>query len=363
MAGEKVKILFIETGTEGHHIGYLKGLINNNRNYEAYVYTPKLINDLNVKQEVYYINFEEKKYSNYRKWILHAVRYAEINNIDIVHFVDGDTIMRYMGRLFSKFGNRPIVVTYHHYFEGFLRTLSYKMMLKGHRQAVVHTNLIKKKFLEKRITNVTHIEYPVFSFNQIQQQNSIESKNYFKLPTDIPVLGCIGATDSYKGTRVFLQALKKIDMNICVFFAGKESDVKSQEIDSYNLSDKIKVEKRFGWMSDEEYIKAICASDYLVLPYTDKFNGASGPLADGTVAGRCIIGSDYASLGNTIKRNNLGYTFKVNDSNDLAEVIKNIISNQDKYKYNNPNREKYCDELMPEHFCDAYMNVYTYLLD
>lgn len=354
------RILYIETGTEGHHIEYLKGLINI-KSFEVYVYTPEIICNINAKQEVHYINFKQKNYSDYRRWISHAATYAKMNNIDIIHFVDGDTIMRYMGSLFSKFGNRPIVITYHHYFEGYLRLLSYKNMLKGHRQAVVHTDLIKENFLRNRITNVTHIEYPVFSYNQIKQQDVIECKKYFNLPTDRPILGCIGATDSYKGTRVFLNALEKINMDLCVFFAGKESDITSQEIDSYNFSEKIRIEKRFGWLSDQEYIKAICASDYLILPYTDKFNGASGLLADGTVAGKCIIGSDYASLGRNIQENNLGYTFKVNNSDDLANVIRNIVGKQKKYDYENLNRQEYCNTLMPDRFLASYRSLYTCL--
>lgn len=53
------RILYIETGTEGHHIEYLKGLINI-KSFEVYVYTPEIICNINAKQEVHYINFKQK---------------------------------------------------------------------------------------------------------------------------------------------------------------------------------------------------------------------------------------------------------------------------------------------------------------
>ena len=352
------KILFIETGIDGHHLAYLKGLVNNCKKFEKYIYSPEYINDLDIKQEVHYIDFKQKKYRDYRRWILHAIEYAKKNSIDIIHFLDGDTIMRYMGNLFWKFGEKTIIITYHHYFEGYLRRLSYRKMTQRCKYAVVHTELIKKKFSQIKINNIKHIEYPVFSYDSMKKLESAECKKYFNLPTNVPVFGCIGATDSYKGTRVFLKALKKIDLKLCVFFAGKESDVKSKEIDDYNFDNNIQVIKKFEWLSELDYIKAICACDYLVLPYTDKFNGASGPLADAVIAGKCIIGSDYASLGESIQENKLGYTFKVNDADDLADIIKNVIRNPEKYNYCNSKRNKYCDELKPARFYDSYNKIY-----
>lgn len=70
------RILYIETGTEGHHIEYLKGLINI-KSFEVYVYTPEIICNINAKQEVHYINFKQKNYSDYRRWISHAATYGK----------------------------------------------------------------------------------------------------------------------------------------------------------------------------------------------------------------------------------------------------------------------------------------------
>lgn len=79
------------------------------------------------------------------------------------------------------------------------------------------------------------------------------------------------------------------------------------------------------WLSREEYIDSIVASDYIILPYTREFNGASGPLAEGVVANKVIIGSNYGSLGKIITENELGYTFEVENSEDLANVIDNAL--------------------------------------
>lgn len=355
-----MKVLFVETGIEGHHKTYLSGLINN-CDVEATVITPVNIDELNCTQIIHPIKWKEKSTIAYFKWIK-SIKCAAIEvKPDVIHILDGDTIMRYFGVGFQCLSNWPIVITYHHFFEGWIRKLSYKLMLNGNgRISVVHTDEILKRLLGYHCDNVVHIEYPVFWFDRVLECDSIQSKIKMGLPLNIPVFGILGATDNYKGTRVLLEAIKNVKSKVCFFFAGKESDVTKEEIINSPRPENVQIKTILKWLTDEEYVEALTAVDYLVMPYTPEFNGASGPLADGVVAKKTIIGSDYASLGSLIKKNRLGYTFTVNDSHALAECIEMTLMQKEKMSIE---RKNYFEKLRPERFYSEYDSLYKKATD
>ena len=72
---------------------------------------------------------------------------------------------------------------------------------------------------------------------------------------------------------------------------------------------------------------AINACDYIVLPYRYSFDGASGPLVDGVIADKIIIGANHGSLGNLINNNNLlEINSCVNGSTgSIIKAIKNYL--------------------------------------
>lgn len=354
-----MKVLFVDTSIDGHHQLYLSGLLEN-CSKQAYAFIPedeKLDCKCEYTKVIHPIDWQKKSLRDYLKWIEKIVSLAKKINPDIIHILDGDTIMRYFGLGLRKLDAWPVIITYHHFFEGKMRRLSYKMMLNGkNRIAIVHTGEIKRRLNEYHICNVEHIEYPVFWYKQISNCNSYECKMKLNLPVDIPVLGIIGATDRYKGTMVLLESIKSINTNVCIFFAGKESDIKKEQIEAYNTNPKVKIITRLKWLTQNEYINCLVACDYIVLPYTKEFNGASGPLADGIVANKYIIGSDYGSLGKTITENKLGSVFEVENSKMLAQVINRETKNpgQKEFEYFH-----YKEEIKPEKFYEKYRKVYN----
>ena len=357
-----MKVLFVDTSIEGHHQTYLRGLVENSCD-DVCAYLPvedAWLKEKGYMQVVHQIEWKEKSIIQYMNWIRGIVDTAKKFNPDIIHFLDGDTIMRYLGLGFGRLKKWPILITYHHFFEGKIREISYHLMLLGKKRgAIVHTKEIKNRFNLYNIRNVTHIEYPVFWYDEIVNRDSALCKKKLRLPSEIPVLGIIGATDRYKGTRVLLDAIKNIESRVCIYFAGKESDTTKKEIELYKSKPNVQMILNLKWLSREEYIDSIVASDYIILPYTREFNGASGPLAEGVVANKVIIGSNYGSLGKIITENELGYTFEVENSEDLANVIDNALKNKvsqcEKYS-------KYQMQLLPKEFFDKHRALYKCMI-
>ena len=350
-----MKVLFVETGLEGHHQIYLRGLVEN-CNVEAVVYTPQIIKSIKCKQYAHYIDWSEKKFLKYYKWISDLYQVSKRETPDIIHFVDGDSIMRYMGIGFDKLKCKKVIITYHHFFSGYLRKVSYKLMARN-RNIVVHTERFKTKLQEVGINSVTHIEYPAFDYYEIKNIDSKNARDYFGLKDEFPIIGVIGATDEYKGLDILIDALKLVRIKLCLFIAGKESDIKADKINEIKQCDNIILKCSLGWLTEEEYLMAINACDYIVLPYRYSFDGASGPLVDGVIADKIIIGANHGSLGNLINNNNLGYVFETENIRSLASMIECALSSS--FHSDNIERKHYLNYLRPERFFLEYNSLYA----
>lgn len=349
-----MKVLYVETGTEGHHQVYLRSLIEN-CDIESVVYSPQKIKNINCKQYIHQIDWAKKSFYLYVKWIRELYQISEIENPDVIHFLDGDTIMRYMGIGFGKLLTSKKIITYHHFFLGNMRKISYRMMTHG-GTAVVHTKKIQQKLLKCGVCSVAHIEYPAFEYYEIKSIDEQYAKKYFGIDKHIPVFGVIGATDSYKGLDILVDALKLVKSQICLFVAGKESDIRKEKIHELKRYPNIVLVDKLGWMTEKEYLMSIMACDYIILPYRNSFDGASGPLVDGVVADKIIIGANHGSLGSLIKDNNLGYTFISEDIESLSSVIDLAVCND--FPKENTKRNEYLNYLRPERFYCEYIKLY-----
>lgn len=350
---QSMKVLYIETAIDGHHQVYLKGLVNNCK-ADAIVFLPEKLSEIKDRQYTYSNEWKKKSLIQYIKWILKIRKIVTKENPDIIHFLDGDTIMRYMGLGFFLLKRKKLVITYHHFFSGIIRRISYKLMTNN-AVAVAHTQIIKDKLTTYGVKRVFHIEYPVFKYDQILKIHSVDARKNFGIKTALPVLGVIGATDGYKGIDILIQALKHIENHVCLFVAGKEGETKKEKIYELNNYPNVDLVCKLGWMTEQEYILAICACDYIVLPYKKIFDGASGPLVDGVVAGKTIIGADHGSLGETIRKNKLGYTFESENIIDLAKTIDEVVGNGRDHLLINKN---YIEYLNPRRFYNEYDRLY-----
>lgn len=352
-----MKILIIDTSLEGHHLSYLEALTKKLDANVIYI-LPRKTNRLNGKVYTHSYDGTGLNILKYLMWIMFIKKIVSEESIDIIHFAYSDSIYRFCG-----IGLKPlyknvegIIATQHQLRESFIRWICLKQFIKKTNRVVVHTDTIMKRMQDMKIENVNKIDYTASSFDEVV--NKKEARKYWNIPNnDVPVLGALGGTRFDKGLDILLDAMSGINKPFYLLIAGKEQDFNKEYvfkiIENYNQ----KVFVHLRYLTEAEFNIAINSCDCIVLPYRKKFNGASGPLAEGVWNRKFIIGPEHGSLGETIKVNGLGLVFETESSLSLKNKIEDYLSNS-----TNEINKKYLDyrnTLNPNTFKSEYQKVYN----
>ncbi len=346
-----MKILFVDIAITGHRKTYLEALFDSIDSENVVVVPEKM--DVDCKQCIVPSDSVNKKRSIFRyiKWILNIRKIVDKEKPDIVHFLYGDFFYRYFGILLKLIPGKKIL-TIHSIRMRKVEKISLKNICRKFDGVIVHSEYAKKVLNDMGIDNVDHVEYP--QFNKIQESKA-NACDYFGLSESIPTIVCIGNTRLNKGLDILLEALKYVDKPFQLLIAGKPTDISEKYIDEHIVDYSNKVYKCLHFLTDEEFAKALAASDIIALPYRKSFNGASGPLGEGVFMDKCIVGPDHGNLSVTIKENHLGYVFKSEDASSLAEVLKEALKGEftpdDKYIM-------YKNSIDLKFFENKYHNIY-----
>lgn len=338
-----MKVLYVDITLDGHHIEYLKNIISEkNINY---LFVPSKTN-IRCEKEIIYNKFTKKRtFFTYLKWMKAIKNVCIENQIDIVHFLDGDSFRRYFGIGLKKISSKSkVFITYHHFFEGKISAISYKMMMKR-SCIIVHSDLTKNKLLSiDSKCNVNVLNYPSFI------KYDFKEKKYEK-----KILLFLGTMRNDKGLDIFLDALKLTKYKYDVFIAGKNYDYDLDKIiytiNSLNeLGHNISYE--FKILSDEEMIDYLIKTNVTILPYRKCFQGASGILVDSVKANNFIISSNTDFIGKMTEKYNLGAVFDAEDSASLATSIDDLNINE------STNLKEFNLEYNLQKFKDTILEIY-----
>ena len=166
----------------------------------------------------------------------------------------------------------------------------------------------------------------------------------------------LGGTRKGKGLDILLEALKRVQEPFHLIIAGKEEDFKKDFILEHTITYTENVSLFLEFLTDEKFSLCLNAADIVVLPYRKVFDGASGPLGEGVWHYKMIVGPDHGSLGDIVKMNHLGKTFKSEDADVLSEVLNETIKMEwepdEKYL-------EYRQSLDPAFFQKKYMKLYS----
>ena len=207
-----MKIMYVDHSIEGHHLEYLKYL-SENQAYESMAILPEKVENLRMKQIVYpHLNLKERKLGSYLKYMKTIKEIATREAVDVIHFLDGDSTMRYFNLGYRYLRKFRTLVTFHHLFPGKLRELSMKSILSKVSVAVVHTDEIEAKIKGYGCKNVKTIHYPCFL--------SVEPMK--KEARGVKTLLSLGGTRYDKGLDILLDALKNVKEDFRLIIAGKE---------------------------------------------------------------------------------------------------------------------------------------------
>lgn len=347
-----MKIAYIDTSVDGHHLAYLSALIGSNKG-ESVLIVPERVDAVACKQYEYKTAEGKKRTPKvYLQWLREVHALVEKEKPDIVHFLYGDLFYRFFGLGLSLFRKYRTVVTFHWAKDGLLGRISTNLICRQIDDAVVHSAYLQKSFNHCGAHNVTHIEYPQFNAVSVDKK---EACAFWGISPDIPTIACVGHTRPDKGLDILLEALLQVNTPFQLLVAGKEDAFDRAFIEEKAKTYLDRVHLCLRYLSDEEVGYAFGACDIVALPYRRVFNGASGPLGEGVWLGKCIIGSDHGNLGDTISRNHLGYTFESENPDDLASVLNTALSKpfvlDDLY-------QDYKLSLRTENFIRSYLKLY-----
>lgn len=312
--------------------------------------------------EAYFTEYKSvknlKAISSYLNWIRQIKCVVKENNVDVVHILDGDSVMQWFGMGFGYIGAPRMVITYHHFFAGKVRQISYWLMCRGKsRICTVHTEAVEKALRGYAIKNVERCEYPAFDFENISARNSIDSKERIGIPSEVPVIGIIGGMSSYKNIIPFLETMQECSVDFHLLICGKASEISEADIRKASEPYKDRVTLNLRYLSKEEYEEAITASDIIYCIYNHEFDGASGLLTDGVCAKKMILSCDHGSLGALVKEYALGFTAESNDKKDILRQTEQALHAVGKFRYSDT-ALKYREGLNPVLFQKTYKNIY-----
>lgn len=360
-----MKILLVGLSSGGHrkqYLDYIAGAVAHQG--EAVLLCPEdCVNDFQIAyKKTMKTRFAEKRtFKRYLQMLIQIQKTAVEEKVDIIHFLEADEIYRYFGfglHLLSKF---RVVMTFHHLYTDNWRNLAIKSIMNKVDCSVVHTKVLAKYYASSvKRSLVEHIEYPAFDYDKLKEILPLTAKKEYSLPLDKKVVGLLGGTLRYKGYHFLLDHLRDLEKDgYHFFFAGIEYDYTQSQIKEALEKNDIEGTVILRKLTSYEFRCAVQASDIILLPYGKEFNGASGPLAEGTSVGKIIIGSDHGSLGSLIQENHIGYTFESENGKDLIRVLNQVKENE--FVYDEVAAE-YQRSLRPEFFGEAYLQVYRQLL-
>ena len=343
-----MKIMYVDHSIEGHHLEYLRHLAEN-KEYESLAVLPQKVEELGIRQIVYpYLDLKKKKISDYLKYIKAIKKIATQEKVDVIHFLDGDSTMRYFDVGYRCLKRFHTVVTFHHLFPGKLRELSMKSILKKVSLAVVHTDEIEAKIKSYGCKNVETVHYPCF----------LSAEPVEKEAKQVKTLLALGGTRYDKGVDILLAALKNVKVDFRLIIAGKEEFFSKAYIENAIKNYQSQVDVRLKFLTNDEMLECLQNADIIILPYRKEFDGASGPLCEGAYLGKTIIGPSHGSLGAIIKQNHLGYCFESEDPESLAECISDALRMD--FSYDQYAKE-YQRSLNPYFFLQKYTAIYREL--
>lgn len=352
-----MKVLLSERTLDGHRKTYMEWLAQIHE-MEFYVLAP-----VNPGIDVeHFIEIERagslKSPKAYFKWIRQMRESVRRYQIDTVHILDGDSIMRWFGIGLGSIRAKRLVITYHHFFPGILRKLSYRMMCRGmSRLCVAHTVSVEQALRQYGVKRVELCEYPSFHFERIAKLDSIICKANWELPAKIPTIGIIGGMCTYKNIVPFLEMMQACASDFHLLICGDSGGISESEIRMatapYSSRTTIKIRR----LSEKEYEDAIGASDIIFCVYGHDFDGASGPLTDGVCAKKMILSCRHGSLGAIVTNYSLGLTAESSDREDMLRQTEKALSMVREFTYNDA-ALRYRERLRPFRFQETYENIY-----
>lgn len=352
------KVLIVDFYASGHNCDYLKGVLQANASNEIVAIYPEQIANAHATY-LCKANQPAKGVMAYCAFIRLLRSVIRREKPDIIHILTGDILYRGLGLGLSVLPTNRTIITFHHIRNGKLQQWSLRNIARHAAKCIVHTEPLKYQMEEIGIHQSIVVEYP--HFHAPAKEKQTETRKKLGISQDVTLIGAFGGTRFDKGLDILLEALGRLERNLPfhLLIAGKAVDFDEDYIAQATESYAEQVTKIIKPIEDEAYENYMNAVDVVALPYRRSFNGASGPLTEGTYYGKCIIGPAYGNIGRQIKEHHLGYTFSDENSESLAEALSIAITHPWKV---DAEFKQFSQLLAPEDFQKKYMTIYDSII-
>lgn len=177
------------------------------------------------------------------------------------------------------------------------------------------------------------IDKKVFYPQTIDQKIVLKKK--YRLDKGALIFGMAGRISEGKGWDTFVKSvaiLKKENINavFVIVGSGREEDKLQTLINDYQLTDDI---VRIGLLPQSELCGFYNAIDYFVFPTRRESESLGLVAIEAMACGTPVISSDFAAPKYYVKDGANGYKFKVNDSQQLADIMKKCCVSVSEYEY------------------------------
>jgi glycosyltransferase involved in cell wall biosynthesis len=186
------------------------------------------------------------------------------------------------------------------------------------------------------------------------------ARDRLNLPADDAIFLFFGTLGYAKGPDLLGRALRTVDRDVTVVYAGSEGTFGGADIERWRSESpsNVRVVSRLGFVPEADVYPYFTAADVLVLPYRRRY-GISGPLRRACMVQTPVIGSANTDVGEIITANGLGATFEYGSPKALAETIDSIVPSETFSEQ----IASYSEQITTEKAGETVEEIYTSLVE
>lgn len=348
-----MKILYILVESSGHHVPYLKALLN--RINDNVCVVPSEIKDIDAKQYIVAYDLKQGNYDlvSHIKYMKKIAQIAQKERINIIHFTFGDILYKSFSIGMGLLKQYKIVVSFHRMENKWIKNLSRTLIAK--KADVLTTHVVDSEvLLPIRLRHkCSFVAYP--SVLEEYVFSKLEACKLLKINTVKPIIAVVGVLSDYKGMDIFFDAISQIERPYYLIIAGKPNFYSKEYVEErvQQLGCDSLLLLRF--IEDEEFVACIAASDIVAVPYLKSFEGTSGPMTEGIRLKKTIVGCDHSNIGKYLKEYKIGYSCVAGNVDSLKKALDNAL---DKPIVYTSETDKLVKMQTVEGFRETFYNIY-----
>lgn len=208
-----------------------------------------------------------------------------------------------------------------------------KHLIKKTDAVITVNNSISEIILaENDITSVTVIR----NMSERSTDKSHNTREELEFPHCQFILIYVGNIERGRGIKKIIEAMNKVDNNIGLVLMGRDSDYKKamkKIIESFNLESRIKF---INTVLHHQVVNVCKLANVGIAPIQNMcksyFLSLPNKIFEYIQAGLPVLASDFPEMKKIIEDYSVGFTFDIEDTKQIADIINLIYSDKNSYR-------------------------------